>query len=764
MNCNLTGIRDIKAFDRDDEIVFKVKYTDKEVIEPADMSFYLEALPDDVQKIETALKDHAKNYSFENRHWHDVDNRATISIEYSTLKAKSYLRDVASKLGLNLFNVVPEEFQWMLYHNHEPANFMDHPGFFDIEVDPIGLKEVLAATTKDLAFANRIYCVGFSNNDWKDKFLIENDEITLLKKAFAVANQFSCITGWYSGEFDIPYLQGRCDRLGLKLPWKELPHIDMMWAYDEYKKFNKEFGEVIYKSLDYVSKLYLGKEKIDLHGYLKLHDLWTEGRWVELETYCMNDVYLLKEIYDILPGVRQVMDVEAMKVKLAHLEPTKRFPTRIFDNKMTEFAIKRNMAIPGEKEWQYRDTLEEIETGPKGAGGLVMAPHLGLHYNIMKVDFASLYPTIYISHNIGINTADWNKEFSDSILTEELNFRPEPLGLNAEYMKYLLEMRMAWRKERDKYVKGTPEYIDLDIKQAALKSMLVSANGAQEQKDFRYKNKRIYNSCTKTGQEYLRYLIEAGESLNMDLIQSDTDGVHFKTEYDSIDDIVANLPDMEKAIADYVKEKAIERWNIPEHLYVAQPRCEQISSHFFSIAKKMYVSRVVYDDGKMLDKPRFDAKGMPAVKYNTLPLLKEILKNIFKEAVFKVESGEDYVGKAADYLLGVRDDLFSHRRDDWLTFAQRVDDLNGHLPHNRAAAKLAAIGKFEPGMIVRFIRRKDGTLILPDYEDCEIDNSTYNYYWSGAVAGWIRNLLPNVAAVKELNLKGVAANEKFDWM
>jgi DNA polymerase elongation subunit (family B) len=489
--------------------------------------------------------------------------------------------------------------------------------------------------------------------------------------------------------------------------------------------------------------------------------LWDTQDWLGLELYNMNDVQIMYDLYHKLKGVREVMSIEATKVQLGYLKPNKRYVSAFVDNVFTRIAFSHKMAVPQMNRWKRRDDETVVTIG---AGGFVPEPKEGLHFNIVSIDYFSLYPSIYITHNIGINTVDWNNEFEDSIKTEELSYRPTPKGLNAEFMEYLLETRREYRLERKKYQKGTPEYDDFNIKQSAFKDILVSANGVLEQKNFRYKSQPIYNSAVKTGQFYLQYLIEAAELLGWELVEADTDGGHFITPYETIEGIVENLKEAEAFIKNYVKEKAMARWNIPEEHYKMLPRCEAISSHFYCISRKSYIRRIVWDDGMFLEEPRFDAKGMPGVKYNTLPLLKEILKNVFKKVVFTVDRDTDYVALAVDYLLRIKDDLFSGRRDDWLTFAQRVDKLEGRLPHNRAAAILASRGLFEPGMIIKFIRRANGDIILPDYEkDFKVDFKTYSYYWAGTVAKWMQDLLPEVVGNKELGFKMAAPTKELVW-
>lgn len=755
-------VYDIRAHDNSGGIVLRVHNGDSHIYVNPDMAFYMEVVSEDEEALEELVSSYGLSDEIEliDRGWDDVDNRQTVSVEYKTLAAKEKLKNVCEGHGIELFNAdIPEELLWILENGHIRGNIMRKPLFFDIEVDPTGFAYWDQQEEED-KYQNRIYCIGAMDTNGIKRFFIDKDETMILKKFYAFAMNYTCISGWNSFKFDVPYIEGRTKRLGLKLDWRRIPQIDMMFSYGDYREKTKELGEVIYKSLDRVSTDYLGAGKVDIGGPKGIKKAWEED-WLALEIYCMHDVELLYELFYKIKGIKDLMEIEASKVQLGYLEPNRRYISSFIDNIFTKLALESRMAIPQMDRWQHRDS-DAIRT--KGAGGFVPKPIIGLHFNTVGIDFEALYPSIFMTHNNGINTVDWDREDEDAILSEELQFHKYPRGLNARFMEYMLKTRRKYRNARDEFDKGTVEYDDLDIKQNTFKLLLVAANGVLQEKKFRYKNQAVYNSITKTGQVYLKLLIEAGNKLGWKLLCGHTDGCYFTTPYETIEEIVEALPSAEKFIYDYVREKAQERWNIPDEYYAIRPRCEHICSHFYCMNRTSYVGKVIWDDGKYLAKPWFEAKGMPGVKYNTLPLLKEILKNVFKKVIFGVNPGEDYVPLVVDYLLSCRDDLFSGRRDDWLTFAQRVDKLEGRLPHNRAANILAEQGLFEPGMIIRFIRRANGSLILPDYEEkFEIDRRTYNYYWQGTVANWMKKLLPEVVGDRSLGFREAAETKTLDW-
>ena len=1137
---NMTDVYDIRAMDIDGKLYFRVLFEigGKHVVLPANMDFYFEIPKKEQERIEEQLPlyDWSNEMVVLDRGWIDTEGNQLVSVKYISYEQKNLFIKTFDDINYNNVDV-SEERQWMHHHGHEYGDFMKKPLYFDIETDPTDMNRKWASGDAVIKFSNRVLMVGMATPNGKEYPFIDDDERKMLRVAFATAKKHSVLIGWNSGgyqkSFDLPYLQGRSELLGLKLPWEKLPNLCMMHGYKDYMKFKKELGEVVHLGLDDAGEKFLGYGKTE-KNYHKLIGWFMEDR-MSLETYCMNDVFLMLDLAKKVEGLADGFNVEVIKRKLATLEPNERYVSSFVDSKFNDFSFEMKLGVPPKGKWIHRDpgkicpVCEYLHVGDfdvekclgcgadikkTGAGGFVSAPSPGLSFNTIFVDYQcysedtemltnkgwmsledfiskreeditlatlnlknsmieyqkmtdlyhydydgemyhfsnnhsydvlvtpnhrmvfhkrdrkggrklvnsfmrwddnyvideaqnmkdywyaipnfgiwqgeeriidigefsfvakqflpffgwflsdgtinedsiivsqkkehnfsnienafimlglkykintyeretkfcihnrkfvrafynwmdgrctsydkhipreilaldvsslrslfnslllgdgstqfrmqkevpmnyysvsrqliddvqelalkigygcsivkqikdencfgkiyedyeiyranfsvnrrnavskqrenikqvfykgkvwcvsvpngtvvirrngkvvvsgnSLYPTIYMTHNIGVNNVDWDNTGENSITTEELCFFREPRGLNAKFMEWMLVERMKYRAKRDKYVKGTDEYIFNDMYQQAFKDILVSANGVLEQKNFRYKNQKIYNSCTKTGQVYLDILREAGEELGLELTQCDTDGIFFLSPYETVEETIEHLEEIEKHLFDRVKEKAMARWNLPEEFYAIYPRCEKICSHFYSIAKKSYVMKIVYDDGKRVE--RFDAKGMPGVKYNTLPLLKEILKNIFKEVIFKLPAGADYVDACVDYLLALKDDLYGGRRDDLLMFSQQVDKLGGRNPWDRAAEKLNTMGKFEPGVIIKFLRRKNGSIILPDYEEVEVDLGTYEYYWTGAVAGWIKRLLPVVAGIKELGFQEAMVNDTLAWL
>src|SRR5688500_2458893 len=69
---------------------------------------------------------------------------------------------------------------------------------------------------------------------------------------------------------------------------------------------------------------------------------------------------------------------------------------------------KSNALIPHSEDLRFKGqaSTEAIIKEKKYRGGLVVEPKLGIHFNVVVVDFASLYPSIIKVHNLSYETVN----------------------------------------------------------------------------------------------------------------------------------------------------------------------------------------------------------------------------------------------------------------------------------------------------------------------------------------------------------------------
>ena len=137
-------------------------------------------------------------------------------------------------------------------------------------------------------------------------FAFEEHEIEKLVEMFDGASK---LVGFSMNRYDVPVLDHYFQRLNVSTPniW-EKERIDLL------EEIEAAFGQRV--SLSKLAEANLGIKK-DRHGSEAVA-LYREGRIDELKEYCLNDVRLTKEIYDLYrkKGELLVPDRNTGEVKL----------------------------------------------------------------------------------------------------------------------------------------------------------------------------------------------------------------------------------------------------------------------------------------------------------------------------------------------------------------------------------------------------------------------------------------------------------------
>lgn len=162
--------------------------------------------------------------------------------------------------------------------------------------------------------ALRISVVGVYSYMEDRYYAFEEDQMEALAELFNDARR---IVGFSMNRYDIPVLNNYFQRLGAHAPklW-EMERVDLL------EEIEMSAGQRV--SLSRLAEANLGVKK-DHHGS-EAGALYREGKMQELKDYCLNDVKLTKELYDLyrkqnylfMPDKRTG---ETMKVAFA--KPTK---------------------------------------------------------------------------------------------------------------------------------------------------------------------------------------------------------------------------------------------------------------------------------------------------------------------------------------------------------------------------------------------------------------------------------------------------------
>ena len=163
--------------------------------------------------------------------------------------------------------------------------------------------------------ALKISLVGVYSYTQDKYFTFEEDEMEGVAKLFRTAAR---LVGFSMNRYDVPvlnlYFQKVKDQIGLDL-WKK-DRVDLL---DEIEMAT---GERV--SLEKLAQANLGIGKIG-HGAEAI-TLYNEGRMEELKAYCLQDVKLTKELYDIYKTKGELLvpnktTGELVPVRLRTVEP-----------------------------------------------------------------------------------------------------------------------------------------------------------------------------------------------------------------------------------------------------------------------------------------------------------------------------------------------------------------------------------------------------------------------------------------------------------
>jgi DNA polymerase delta subunit 1 len=320
------------------------------------------------------------------------------------------------------------------------------------------------------------------------------------------------VTGYNIFGFDFDYILSR-----LKLRLKPLPDFSRNGTTSTYKVdwTSNAYGENYYNriessgrvfidmmlyfrrqrldsySLDFVSRKYLGKGKMDVLHHGK-DDLTTYG------TYCVNDSVLTLELFDKFYMWTNVCEMS--RVMRCSIED---IYTRGEQMKVVNQAIwsclERGIILK-------KREMQEIK---EYQGGYVLEPRRGIVNGCSIVDFQSMYPSILIAYNICPSTYTDRKREVHDIPGTTHSFRKSPQGILPNMVENLLSERKLIKKRLSEEHLDSMTHIILDTRQFALKVCANSIYGITGSKNSRYFSSiGCAESVTHMGRRILQKVIE----------------------------------------------------------------------------------------------------------------------------------------------------------------------------------------------------------------------------------------------------------------
>ncbi|MEN2994607.1 MAG: DNA-directed DNA polymerase [Thermodesulfovibrio sp.] len=276
-------------------------------------------------------------------------------------------------------------------------------------------------------------------------------------------------------------------------------------------------------TLKNVSHELLGDTKLEME-YEDILQAWDKGHEIDkLARYCLKDSELVYELTKML-----MPDIEELtKITGQSLFDTSRMPySQLVEWYYIKKSKRQNRVIPNQPKF------DEIKERQKTTyeGGFVKEPEVGLHKGIAVVDFASLYPSIIATYNISIDTLNCSccKESGYKVPELPYWFCKKKRGFESQAIEELLIERLELKKELKKLDPQSHDYLLLDTKQRALKTIINASYGYYAYPASRWYSKECAESITALGRYWIKEVLKKAEEKGFHAVYGDTDSAFLK--------------------------------------------------------------------------------------------------------------------------------------------------------------------------------------------------------------------------------------------
>jgi len=563
-----------------------------------------------------------------------------------------------------------------------------------------------------------------------DAFIeIYDSERALVLDAIRIIANYPLVVSFNGDAFDMPYLYNRALKLGVDrrlLPFRftggggqHVPTVKLRYGLhiDLYRFYNIKaiqtyaFGNA-YKefTLDAIAQALLGEKKIAIESTV------SDLTLAELVTYNMRDADLTLKLISFDHYLPWKLMVLLMRISKLPLEDVTRSAVSAWIKSLLYWEHRRRgYLIPTREEVvQLKGEVRSsaIIKGKKYQGAIVIDPPSGVFFNIVVLDFASLYPTIIKRWNLSYETV--NPAYCPGGKLVEVPGVGHKVcmsirGLTSMIVGLLRDyrVRIYKRKAKDKSL-SEDERRWYNVVQAAMKVYINASYGVFGAESFPLYAPPLAESVTAIGRYSIMQTLRRAGELGLKVIYGDTDSLF----------IWSPPEEALKELQDYVeREFGLELEVDKVYKFVT-----------FSGLKKNYVG--VTTEGKIV------VKGLQAKKRNTPEFLKKEFKEIL-DILVAISSPEEFV-KARD---AIREKLrevyrklknYEYNLDELairMALGKRIEEYTKNMPqHVRAALQLKQVGiEVLPGDVITFVkvRGREGVKPIQLAKLLEVDVDKY---------------------------------------
>jgi len=552
-------------------------------------------------------------------------------------------------------------------------------------------------------------------------FYEKDQEKDMIFDAFKIMEEFPFVLTYNGDEFDLPYLYNRAERLGIKkednplymmrdsATLKHSVHIDLYRTLSnrsfQIYAFSQSYTDF---SLNSVSKALLGKEKID-YG-IDLSDL----NLYQTANYCYNDALITYELTSFNHDLLMNLLVIISRIGRMPIDDIARLGVSQWIRSLLYYEHRqRNALIPKREDLQRRSEgvmSEAVIKDKKYRGGLVVDPKEGIHFDVVVMDFASLYPSIIKVKNLSYETVRCSHEECKKNTIPQTNHWActKRNGLTAIIIGSLRDLRVNYYKSLSKKETLSEEQRQqYTVVSQALKVILNASYGVMGAEIFPLYFLPAAEATTAIGRYTILETIKKCESIGIEVLYGDTDSIFIKNPSDAQ---IQNV--IEQAKKDHGVDLEIDKF----YRYCV-----------LSKRKKNYLG--VTKAGKV------DVKGLTGKKSHTPAFIKKLFYELL-DILSKVQTMDDF--ERAKRQISEKIATCARKIEDKeiplddLTFNVMISKAPSEyvktIPqHIRAAKQLESIREVKKGDKISFVKiiNKPGVKPIELAKKEEIDSKKY---------------------------------------
>ena len=522
-----------------------------------------------------------------------------------------------------------------------------------------------------------------------------SDEAEMLRAAAGVFARYPILLTYNGDQFDLPYLLARARLLGVdeyrRIFRKTRDGVDLVRGVhvDLYRFFRTPAiqtyvfgGAYTEHGLDAVAAALLGERKIRVTG--RIDALPPRA----LAEYNMRDADLTLKLTTFNHGLVMRLLFLFMRIAKMGMEDVVRSTISVWIKQLMLWEHRRRGWLFPKREdiaAAKGSVTSKSELGKAFKGAIVFEPVPGVHFNVVVLDFASLYPSVIKRYNLSYETVNCPHPEcrSNKIPGLPHHVCTKRRGLTSLIVGLLRDIRVYVYKPLKKRSR------EADAVQAGLKVFINASYGVFGNPGFALFCGPMAEAVTAYGRHSIEQTRRWAEELGLKVLYGDTDSVF--------------LLDPPREALEELQRRSAEQLGIDldvdkVYRWVA-----------FSERKKNYIG--VLADG------RVDVKGLMLKKRNTPPLLRAWFDAVAKPILTSIASPGDVeearrrLREAVEQLLrdirGRRFPLDAYALT--VELSKPLDEYKVNAQHVAAAKMLAGEGvPVGRGSIIRMVHTRRG--------------------------------------------------------